>query len=103
LELEGELDGAGAADLVEEVEAAGVTARVETACQRLRRAAEKELFRVLLGLPKFGWLKMLKNSTRKRSPRRSPRELNHEIPVQVCPKEPPLGFVHSTQRRYHQR
>jgi len=26
------------------------------------------LVRVLLGLPKFGWLKMLKNSPRKRSP-----------------------------------
>ena len=26
------------------------------------------LVRLLLGLPKFGWLKMLKNSDRKRSP-----------------------------------
>jgi hypothetical protein len=66
LELEGELDGAGTADLVEGVEATIGAPGTETAGQRLRRA--EQLFRVLLGLPKFGWLKMLKNSARKRSP-----------------------------------
>jgi len=29
---------------------------------------KRGLVRLLLGLPKFGWLKMLKNSDRKRSP-----------------------------------
>lgn len=29
---------------------------------------KRGLVRVLVGLPKFGWLKMLKNSARKRSP-----------------------------------
>ncbi len=41
LELEGELDGAGAADLVEGVEAAGVTAGAQAACESLRRLTEK--------------------------------------------------------------
>jgi hypothetical protein len=68
LEFEGELDGAGAADLVKGVEAAICAAGAQAARQRLRRATERGLFRVLLGLPKFGWLKMLKNSARKRRP-----------------------------------
>lgn len=41
LELEGELDGAGAADLVEGVEAAIGAAGAQAARQRLRRAAEE--------------------------------------------------------------
>ncbi len=68
LELEGKLDGAGTADLVEGVEATIGAAGAQAAGQRLRRLAEEGLVRLLLGLPKFGWLKMLKNSDRKRSP-----------------------------------
>ncbi len=68
LELEGKLDGAGTADLVEGVEATIGAAGAQAAGQRLRRLTEEGLVRLLLGLPKFGWLKMLKNSDRKRSP-----------------------------------
>ena len=52
LELEGELDGAGAADLVEGVEAAVCAAGAQATRQRLRRLAKVGLVRVLVGLPK---------------------------------------------------
>jgi hypothetical protein len=53
LELEGELDGAGAADLVEGVEAAIGAAGAEAAGQRLRRGDEGWLLSMLVGLPKL--------------------------------------------------
>lgn len=53
LELEGELDGAGAADLVEEAETAIGTARAEAARARLRRVAEEWLLSRLVGLTKL--------------------------------------------------
>jgi hypothetical protein len=53
LELEGELDGAGAADLVERVEAAIGAAGAEAAGQRLRRVDEAWLLSMLVGLPKL--------------------------------------------------
>jgi hypothetical protein len=43
LELEGELDGAGTADLVEGVEAAIGAAGTEAARQSLRRVAEERI------------------------------------------------------------
>jgi len=43
LELKGELDGAGAADLVKGVEAAIGAAGTETARQSLRRVAEQRV------------------------------------------------------------
>jgi hypothetical protein len=43
LELEGELDGTGAADLVERVEAAIRAAGAQAAGQRLRRVAEQRV------------------------------------------------------------
>jgi len=68
LELEGELDGTGAADLVEGVEAAIGAAGAQAARQRLRRVAEQGTGQAVVGVAEFGWLKMLKNSDRKRSP-----------------------------------
>jgi hypothetical protein len=53
LELEGELDGAGAADLVEGVEAAIGAAGAEVARERLRRVDEGWLLSMLVGLPKL--------------------------------------------------
>jgi hypothetical protein len=53
LEPEGELDGVGAADLVEGVEAAIGAAGAEAAGQRLRRVDEGWLLSMLVGLPKL--------------------------------------------------
>ncbi len=50
LELEGELDGAGAADLVEGVEAAIRAAGTETARQRLRRMAKERAGQHIVGV-----------------------------------------------------
>ena len=50
LELEGELDGAGAADLVEGVEAAIGAAGAQAARQRLRRAAEEGAGQHVVGI-----------------------------------------------------
>ena len=69
LELEGELDGAGAADLVEGVEAAkGAPPEPRLLASVCVECPNQGSVRSLLGLLKFGWLKMLKNSDRKRSP-----------------------------------
>ena len=54
LELEGELDGAGAADLVEGVEAAVGAARAETAGQCLGRLAEERAGQAVAGVPEVG-------------------------------------------------
>jgi hypothetical protein len=54
LELEGELDGAGAADLVEGVEAAIGAAGAQAACQRLRRVAEQGAGQAVVGIAEVG-------------------------------------------------
>jgi hypothetical protein len=54
LKFEGELDGAGAAALVKGVAAPICAAGAQAARQRLRRAAEQGLFRVLLGCRSSG-------------------------------------------------
>ena len=54
LELEGELDGAGAADLVEGVEAAIGAAGAQAAGQCLRRMAEERIGQVIVGRAEVG-------------------------------------------------
>ena len=50
LELEGELDGAGAADLIERVEAAVGASGAQAARQGLRRLAERGTGQVVIGI-----------------------------------------------------
>jgi len=57
LELEGELDGAGAADLVEGVEATIWAAGAEAARQRLRRVAEEGAGQIVIGIAEVGMVK----------------------------------------------
>ena len=54
LELEGELDRAGAADLVQGVETAIGAAGAETARQRLRRVTEERIGQVIVGIAEVG-------------------------------------------------
>ncbi len=73
LKFERELDRTGAADLVE-----GLKPPLAPPEPRLLASVwvdwpKRGPVRVLLGLPKFGWLEMLKNSARKRSPNLSVR------------------------------
>ena len=68
LELVGELDGAGAADLVEGLKPPLAPPEPRPFASVCVEWPNRGLVRVLLALPKFGWLKMLKNSARKRSP-----------------------------------
>jgi len=66
LELESELDGASAADLVEGLKPPLTSPEPRLLASVCVECPKRGLFRVLLGLPKLGWLKMLKNSDRKR-------------------------------------
>jgi hypothetical protein len=77
MELEGGLDGARAADLVEGFEAAIGAAGAQAARQRRRRSPKTTsrwiglhngAAKLLSGGPKLAWLNRLKNSDRKRSP-----------------------------------
>jgi hypothetical protein len=54
LEFEGELDGAGAADLVEGVKAAVRAAGTEAARQRLRGVPEERIGQVVVGIAEVG-------------------------------------------------
>lgn len=54
LELEGELDGARAADLVEGVETAIGAAGAEAACERLGRLAKERAGQAVVGVPEVG-------------------------------------------------
>jgi hypothetical protein len=54
LELEGELDRAGAADLVEGVEAAVGAAGTQAVARGLRRAAEQGAGQVVVGIAEVG-------------------------------------------------
>ena len=57
LELEGELDRAGAADLVERAEAAIGATGAQTACKRLRRVAEEGVRQVVIGIAEIWMVK----------------------------------------------
>jgi hypothetical protein len=57
LELEGELDGAGAADLVEGVETAVGAAGAEAARQSLRRVTEERIGQVVVGITEVRMIK----------------------------------------------
>src|SRR5215469_3935650 len=86
--LQGELDGARAANLVERIETAVCAARAEATCQGLRRMAEERTGQAVIGRPEIG---MIENVEELRSEPQVPLLGERKLPLEShvrlrCPK-----------------